>query len=88
GEGGAPDGLVMDALGRIYVAANGEGRVYRFDPATGERILITEDVPSIASLVFGQGDFDHRTLYGTSTFPGGGKVWMIPVGVEGAPLFR
>ena len=88
GDGEAPDGLVVDELGRIYVAANGGGRVYRFDPETGERILIAEDVPSIASLVFGKGDFDHHSLYGTSTFAGGGRVWVIPVGVGGAPLHR
>jgi len=86
-EDGAPDGLAMDALGRIYVAANGEGRVYRLDPETGERVLIAEDVTNIASLVFGQGEFDRQSLYGTTTYPEG-KVWRIPVGVEGAPLYR
>lgn len=88
GEGEAPDGLVVDELGRIYVAANGGGRVYRFDPDSGERTLIAEDVPSIASLVFGQGAFDPHTLYGTSTYAGGGKVWMIPVGVGSGPIYR
>jgi sugar lactone lactonase YvrE len=88
GEGEAPDGLVVDELGRVYVAANGGGRVYRFDPESGERVLIADNIPSIASLVFGQGAFDPHTLYGTSTFAGGGKVWVIPVGVGGGPVFR
>jgi sugar lactone lactonase YvrE len=79
---------VVDELGRVYVAANGSGKVYRFDPDSGERTLVAENVPSIASLVFGQGEFDHHSLYGTSTFAGGGRVWVIPVGVGGAPLHR
>lgn len=85
GEGGV-DGLTMDEMGRIYVADNRGGKIWRIDPSSGESILITEDVANVASLVFGEGNFDHESIYATSTFRGGGKIWKVDVGVRGAPL--
>ncbi len=80
------DGLAVDELGRIYVAANGQGRIWRIDPDTHEELLIAENMPGVASLAFGQGDFDHHAIYATSTRTG--KVWEVKVGVGGAPLHR
>ena len=39
---------------------------------------------------FGEGEFDHRSIYVTTTFNRGrgGKIWRIPVGVEGQALVR
>lgn len=87
GEGGV-DGLVSDEFGRIYVADNGAGKIRRFDPRSGELILIAEGMPSVASLVFGEGKFDRQAIYATSTMRGGGKIWKIPVGVRGAKVYR
>ncbi len=87
GEGGL-DGLALDEHGRIYIADNGGGKIWRLDPSSGEMVLIAEGMTAIASLVFGEGEFDHHALYGTSTFRGGGKIWKIDVGVQGAPLHR
>ncbi len=84
GEQAANDGLTMDELGRIYVAANGQGKIWRIDPADGRATLIAEDMPGVASLAFGKGDFDHQAIYATSTRTG--KVWEVKVGVGGAPL--
>lgn len=87
----ANDGLAMDALGRVYVAANGKaGEIWRFDPGTGELTLIARDVQGAAGIAFGEGSFDRRAIYVSTTFNEGrgGKVWRIPVGVEGAPLHR
>lgn len=86
--GGANDGLALDAQGRIYVAVNQAGAIWRIDPPTGETVLITEGVPHVASLVFGEGEWDRRALYAISTFNGGSRLWVVPVGVEGAPLIR
>ena len=86
GEGAANDGLAMDEFGRIYVAANGQGKIWRLDPPTWEATLIAEDMPGVASLAFGQGEFDHQAIYATSTRTG--KVWEVKVGVGGAPLYR
>jgi sugar lactone lactonase YvrE len=80
------DGLALDERGRIYVAANVSGQVWRVDPASGEKVLIAENLPGVASLAFGRGDFDHTALYATSTRTG--RVWEIVVGVRGAPLYR
>lgn len=86
GDDAANDGLAMDELGRIYVAANGAGEIWRIDPETRESVLIAENMPGAASIAFGEGDFDHHAIYVTSTRTG--KVWEVQVGVGGAPLNR
>ncbi|MFQ5527871.1 MAG: SMP-30/gluconolactonase/LRE family protein [Thermoanaerobaculia bacterium] len=87
GEGGL-DGLAVDETGRIYIADNGAGKIWRFDPESNEMTLVAEGMSSVASLVFGEGDFDAHSIYATSTFGGGGKIWRIPVGVGGARPHR
>jgi sugar lactone lactonase YvrE len=84
GEQAANDGLAMDELGRIYVAANGQGKIWRLDPPSWDATLIAENMPGVASLAFGEGEFDHHALYATSTRTG--RVWEVKVGVGGAPL--
>ncbi|HYD12127.1 MAG TPA: SMP-30/gluconolactonase/LRE family protein [Allosphingosinicella sp.] len=80
----APDGLAADEHGRIYIADNGSGTIRRFDPATGEQVVIASGMPNVASPVFGEGRFDHYSLYATSTERGGGTIWRIRVGARGA----
>jgi sugar lactone lactonase YvrE len=84
------DGLAMDANGRIYIAANRAGEIWRYDPATEEMLLITRDIIGVASLAFGEGAFDARSIYATTTRSGGlgGQIWRIPVDAEGARLYR
>ncbi|WP_223788702.1 SMP-30/gluconolactonase/LRE family protein [Marinicella meishanensis] len=86
----APDGLVMDVLGRVYIAANNAGQVWRFDPKTRSHTLIAEGVFGAASMAFGEGAFDHESIYLTTTYAQnrGGKVYRIPVGVKGQVLHR
>lgn len=86
GGGAANDGLALDELGRIYVAANGFGQVWRVDPKSGETELMAENMPGAASLAFGRGRFDPESIYVTSTRTG--RVWVVPVGARGAPLHR
>lgn len=86
GDSAANDGLALDEHGRIYVAANGAGQIWRVDPDTREKTLIAEGLPGVASLAFGQGEFDHESLYATSTRTG--KVWEVKVGVRGTSLHR
>lgn len=90
GPGAAIDGLATDRLGRIYIAANGAGKLWRYDPASDEMTLIAEGMFGLASLAFGEGEFDAQSIYATATFAAGrgGKIWRIPVGIEGAPLVR
>ncbi|MHC4698345.1 MAG: SMP-30/gluconolactonase/LRE family protein [Planctomycetota bacterium] len=86
GKRGANDGLAMDSSGRVYIAANGEGKIWRLTPNTGSVELVAEKMLGVASLAFGRGEFDHRSLYATSTRTG--RVWKVRVGVAGAPLHR
>jgi hypothetical protein len=53
-------------------------------------VLIAEHIHGAASIAFGAGEFDHRSIYvSTTTDQGrGGKIWRIPVGVEGQQLNR
>lgn len=87
----ANDGLAMDRLGRLYVAANGRaGQIWRYDPSDGGLVLIARDVYGAASIAFGAGEFDPLSIYVSTTNNGGrgGKIWRIPVGVEGQTLHR
>lgn len=86
GGAGGLDGLAMDEQGRVYVAANREGRLWRFDPRDGSALLIAENVAGIASLAFGGGAFDEHSLYATQLR--GGQIWRFKVGARGMPLVR
>lgn len=87
GNGGV-DGLAVDENGQVYVADNQGGRIWRIDPQSGQVLLIAEGMPNVASLVFGEGEFDREAIYATSTERGGGTIWKVPVGVRGARLNR
>jgi sugar lactone lactonase YvrE len=84
GDGAANDGLALDEHGRVYVAANGVGQIWRVDPPSGESVLIAENMPGAASIAFGRGAFDHEAIYVTSTRTG--RVWEVGVGAKGAAL--
>jgi gluconolactonase len=83
---GGLDGLAIDEHGRIYIAANREGRLWRFDPRDGSAVMIAEGVPGIASLAFGAGAFDPRSVYATQLR--GGRIWRFAVGAHGMPPHR
>ena len=90
GVAAAPDGLAMDKLGRIYIAANREGKIWRYDPVTDKLLVVAEGIYGAASIVFGEGKFDHKSIYVTTTNAKnrGGKIYKINVGVEGMPVNR
>ena len=83
---GGNDGLAMDEHGRVYIAANREGRIWRVDPIGGDPVLIAEGMVGAASLACGEGEFDSEALYVTSGRDG--KLWKVGVGVEGAVLYH
>ena len=80
----------MDRLGRVYIAANRQGRLWRFDPESEALTNWAEGMYGAGSVVFGEGDFDRQSVYVTTTFSGGrgGQIWRVPVGIEGAPVIR
>lgn len=87
----ANDGLAMDREGRVYIAANGPaGEIWRFDPQTEQLVLIARGVYGAASIAFGEGEFDPRSIYVSTTNNQGrgGRIWRIPVGIEGQPVTR
>jgi sugar lactone lactonase YvrE len=87
----ANDGLAIDALGRVYIAANGAaGQVWRYDPANGGVVLIAEHIYGAASIAFGAGEFDAESIYVSTTNnqDRGGKIWRIFVGIGGQKLHR
>ena len=86
----AVDGLALDGSGRIYIAANGTGKIWRYDPSSDALVLIAEGMFGVASLTFGEGAFDEESIYATTTYSRGrgGKIWRIAVGAKGAPLYR
>ena len=66
------------------------GEVWRYDPKTEQLVLIARDVYGAASIAFGEGDFDRESIYVSTTRSRGrgGRIWRIPVGVEGQPVTR
>lgn len=81
-----PDGLAVDVDGRVYLTAAPAGQLWRFDPDTGEGELLAEGFPGLASIAFGQGAFDHESLYAMQIR--GGRILRFDVGARGAPLHR
>jgi sugar lactone lactonase YvrE len=86
GERGGPDGVAVDVEGRVYVTAAPAGQLWRYDPRTGEGELLAEGFPGLASIAFGQGEFDVESLYGITTR--GGRILRFRVGARGNPLHR
>lgn len=79
-----PDGLAFDRRGRLYLSAARAGQLWRIDPKTGAGELLADNLPGLASLAFGRGAFDRRSLYATQIR--GGRLLRFPVDVEGAAL--
>lgn len=85
GDGSTPDGMAVDALGRVYVAANIQNRIARMNPDGSDVVDIATGLSTPASLAFGNGEgFDPCSLYVTSLF--GSTILRVNVGVSGAPL--
>jgi len=93
-DGGAPDGLAVDADGFVWSAIWDGGRVLRFDPDGRLERSVALPVPRPTSCTFGGSD--GRTLYITSArvglssaalarAPRSGSVFALDAPVTGAP---
>lgn len=90
---GWPDGMTLDAEGKLWVALWGGGAVQRYDPVTGTLLqVITVPAPFTSSCAFGGPDL--TTLFITSArgglspqqlqaFPLSGNVFAAVPGVAG-----
>jgi sugar lactone lactonase YvrE len=83
--GSAPDGLVLDADGNVFVALNVDGSIARVSPQ-GEASTFAGGLDSPASLAFGLGgDFDPCSMYVTSLF--GDTVSRVENDAVGGVIF-
>ncbi|MCW5912641.1 MAG: SMP-30/gluconolactonase/LRE family protein [Cyclobacteriaceae bacterium] len=92
---GVPDGMTIDAEGKLWIALWGGYAVGRFDPATGQLLRkITVPAPHVTSCAFGGKNLE--TLYITTArawvqpdklaaFPLSGSLFSVKPGVKGVP---
>lgn len=95
---GVPDGMTIDAEGKLWVAHFGGWKVSRFDPETGERLAeIPLPCAQVSSCCFGGSDLDE--LYITTASIGlsreereqqplAGCLFRVKPGVRGTALNR
>lgn len=77
---GAPDGMTIDAEGKLWIALWGGNCVARFDPQTGELLRkIHVPAPNVSSCAFGGEDL--ATLYITTA-----RAWVSPDKLKEFPL--
>ena len=96
-EKGGPDGMTIDAEGKLWIAHWGGHGVYRWDPQNGELLQKIEvPAPNVTSCAFGGEDL--KTLYITTAreglsekqlteYPLSGSLFVIDVEVKGTESF-
>jgi sugar lactone lactonase YvrE len=96
-ESGEPDGMTIDAEGKLWVALFGAGAVHRYDPETGALLqTIQVPAPHTSSCAFGGPEL--KTLFITTgrggltaeqqrEFPLSGNVFAAEPGVAGVPAY-
>jgi sugar lactone lactonase YvrE len=99
-EQGSPDGMSIDAEGKLWIAHWGGSGVYRWDPETGDLMeKIDVPAPNVTSCAFGGPNL--TTLYITTAregltgeqlekYPLSGSLFVIETGIKGTPanLFK
>ncbi|WP_114779315.1 SMP-30/gluconolactonase/LRE family protein [Botryobacter ruber] len=92
---GQPDGMTIDAEGKLWVALHGGGAVTRWDPETGKLLQkVTVPAPNTTSCAFGGENLE--VLYITTAreglneqelnqYPQSGGLFAVKPGVQGIP---
>jgi sugar lactone lactonase YvrE len=96
-EKGSPDGMSIDAEGKLWIAHWGGNGVYRWDPETGELMeKIEVPAPNVTSCAFGGPNL--TTLYITTAsvglteeqlaeYPLSGSLFVTETDVKGTPAY-
>jgi hypothetical protein len=74
GAGTAPDDLTIDAAGILWIAAFGDGKVYRLDPRTHASCAIASGLGNPTAAVFGGSGWPAADLFVTSA---GGALYEL-----------
>lgn len=88
-EGGAPDGLTVDAEGGVWVALWGGGAVHHYEADGTLAEVIEVAATNVTACTFGGGDltelFITTSADGDGDNPVAGAVFRYPTGVRGLP---
>ena len=92
-EEGGPDGMTVDAEGKLWVAQWGGMRVCRYDNLTGEKLMqVDVPAPCTSCPTFGGENLDTLFIttagFGREKYPLAGDLFAAQVGVRGLPAFR
>ena len=89
-EAGVPDGMTIDADGMIWVAVWGGGKVVRFDPLSGKKLLeLHVPAEKTSSCAFGGESFRYLFITSASSENDlGGSLFVAETEYQGLPSFR
>ncbi|KDN58548.1 MAG: SMP-30/gluconolactonase/LRE family protein [Exiguobacterium sp.] len=97
-EDGFPDGMTSDEEGHLWIAHFAGGRVSRWNPETGEKVLeVMVPAPNVTSCCFIGDDLKQLAITtaregmddeALETYPDAGSVFKIDTEVKGMPLYR
>ena len=92
-EEGGPDGMTVDAEGKLWVAQWGGCRVCRYDEITGEKLMqVDVPAPCTSCPTFGGEKLDKLFIttagFGKEKFPEAGSLFVADVGVCGRKANR
>ena len=92
-EEGGPDGMTVDAEGKLWVAQWGGCRVCRYDEITGEKLMqVDVPAPCTSCPTFGGEKLDKLFIttagFGREKFPEAGNLFVAEVGVCGMKANR
>lgn len=97
-EDGFPDGMTSDEEGFLWIAHFAGGKVSRWNPETGEKVLeVSVDAPNVTSCCFIGDDLNQLAITtaregmdeeALNAQPDAGSVFIVDTDVKGMPLYR